>query len=257
MTKQEKYYNFVYITTNLITGKQYIGDHSCDKLEKDSYLGSGLYLRRALKEYGKENFKKEILEFFNSKQEAFNAQEKYINEYNTLAPNGYNISPKGGHNVKDCISEETKIKISNKSKINSAGEKNGMFGKKHSEQTKLMWSLSRKGIKHSEKTKQKMSKTRKGIKFSEEHKNNMSKSFLGEGNSMYGKHGKDNPNYGSKRTEDSKKKMRGRIKSEKELQIIKDTNKKMRKTCEYCNKNVDHMNYKKWHGNNCKNKILK
>ena len=38
--KMTKKYYFVYITTNLITGKQYVGDHSCDNLEKDNeYIG--------------------------------------------------------------------------------------------------------------------------------------------------------------------------------------------------------------------------
>jgi group I intron endonuclease len=109
----EKKFNFVYITTNTINGKQYIGDHSCDVLEKDNYLGSGkAALIPAIKKYGKENFKKEILEFFPTKQEAFNAQEKYINKHQTLAPCGYNISPKGGSQCSGGISEETKRNMS-------------------------------------------------------------------------------------------------------------------------------------------------
>ena len=51
-------------------------------------------LKCAIKKYGKENFKKEILEFCDNKEEAYHLQIKYINEYNTLSPNGYNISPK-------------------------------------------------------------------------------------------------------------------------------------------------------------------
>ena len=38
-TTIEKKINFVYLITNLIDGKQYIGDHSCNNLEKDYYLG--------------------------------------------------------------------------------------------------------------------------------------------------------------------------------------------------------------------------
>lgn len=68
-----KIVSFVYITTNLINGKQYIGDHTTKKLN-DGYLGSGVYLLNAINEYSKENFKREILEFFNTKQESFNAQ---------------------------------------------------------------------------------------------------------------------------------------------------------------------------------------
>jgi NUMOD3 motif/Putative endonuclease segE, GIY-YIG domain len=171
----EKLFNFVYITTNLITGKQYIGDHSTNDLDSTKtrrYLGSGNYLYHALNEYGKENFKREILEFFPTKQEAFDAQEKYIIQHNTLVPNGYNISPKGGMNVKGCCSEETKEKI-----------RNGNKGKKHSDKTKELWSKQRSGknngmygkgylIKeekngmfnkhHSKKSKEKMSLHKKG-----------------------------------------------------------------------------------------------
>lgn len=132
----EKKINYVYITTNLINGKQYIGDHSTNKLE-DDYLGSGRpYFKRAINEYGSQNFKKEILEFFQTKQEAFNAQEKYIMQFNTLTPNGYNISPKGGLNVKGCHSKETKRKIGESNKI-------AQNGKKRSEESKQKQSLSR------------------------------------------------------------------------------------------------------------------
>ena len=50
--------HYIYLTTNLINGKKYIGKHFgaiCD-----SYLGSGTLLQRAIAKYGKENFKKEI-----------------------------------------------------------------------------------------------------------------------------------------------------------------------------------------------------
>jgi len=90
-----KKYNFVYLTTNLVNGKQYIGDHSTNDLN-DGYLGSGNLIIKALKKYGKENFKKEILEETFSRSNAYKLQKKYIQEYNTLTPNGYNIDRKGG-----------------------------------------------------------------------------------------------------------------------------------------------------------------
>ena len=111
---QEKLFNFVYLTTNLINGKQYIGDHSTNDLNCSNtkyYLGGGRpYFKNALKEYRRKNFKKEILEFFPTKKEAFDAQEKYIIQYNTLTPDGYNISPKGGHQNRGGISKETSKK---------------------------------------------------------------------------------------------------------------------------------------------------
>lgn len=113
----EKKFNFVFITTNLKNGKRYVGEHATDDLNcwhtKD-YLGSGLYLKHAVKEYGKENFKRKDLEFFLTNEQSFNAQEKYINLYKThVSEGGYNISWKGGHKFKGSVSEETKNKISN------------------------------------------------------------------------------------------------------------------------------------------------
>jgi len=111
----EKKYNFVYITTNLINEKQYIGDHSTDDLENSrskKYIGSGSIIKNAKKKYGKENFKRKILEFFSTKQEAFNAQEKYIKLYEThVSHGGYNLSWTGGTEANGSHSEESKIKM--------------------------------------------------------------------------------------------------------------------------------------------------
>ena len=138
----EKKFNFVYITTNLVTGKQYIGEHSSQILN-DSYLGGGSSaFKPAVKKYGKENFKREILEFFDTKEEAFNAQEKYIIEYNTLSPNGYNISPRGGLKFRGSCAESTKellrkriISKETREKISKA-VKGKNVGKKRSTETK-------------------------------------------------------------------------------------------------------------------------
>jgi group I intron endonuclease len=118
--------HYVYLTTNLVNGKQYIGDHTI-KNDKKYYIGSGILLLYAIKKYGECNFFKEILEWFPTRQEAFNAQVKYINEFNTLIPNGYNISPKGGHLAKESLSDETKKKISDA----KMGKKRKPFSKDH------------------------------------------------------------------------------------------------------------------------------
>jgi hypothetical protein len=53
--------------------------HSTSNL-KDGYLGSGKKLRYSIRKYGKENFKLEILEFFESRDKLANREKELVNE---------------------------------------------------------------------------------------------------------------------------------------------------------------------------------
>jgi hypothetical protein len=193
----------VYIITNLITGKKYVGDHSTDNLN-DNYLGGGLYLKQSIKKYGKQNFKKDIIQFFDTKEDAFIAQEKYINENNTLIPNGYNISPKGGNTVKDCHSEETKLKISesNKGRITHFKDYNHAHKKGKSYLQQMIEIYGEEiGVIKAEEYKNKISVTTQGDRnpnFGNGYK------VTGCNNGMYGKTG---ANKGKKFSEETKQRM--------------------------------------------------
>jgi hypothetical protein len=70
----------IYLTTNLINDKKYIG---LDSYNKPNYLGGGTALKRAIRKYGKENFKKEILEYCD--KENLEKREIYwISYYNAV-----------------------------------------------------------------------------------------------------------------------------------------------------------------------------
>jgi len=101
-------YGFIYITTNKINNKQYIGSHNGSN---KYYLGSGILIKKAIKKEGRKNFEIKILKEFDDIKKARLEEEKYIIEYNTLNPNGYNISPKGGLTLIECHSLETRKKI--------------------------------------------------------------------------------------------------------------------------------------------------
>jgi hypothetical protein len=83
----------IYKTTNLINGKIYIGQDTKDNPE---YIGSGLLLERAVKKYGKKNFKKEILEVCRTQKDLDDKEIFWIAKLNSVDKKiGYNISPGG------------------------------------------------------------------------------------------------------------------------------------------------------------------
>lgn len=82
----------IYKTTNLINGKIYVGK---DTYNNPSYLGSGIYISRAIKKYGKQNFIKEVIDSTESLEE-LNEKEKYWVKFcNCKVPNGYNLTDGG------------------------------------------------------------------------------------------------------------------------------------------------------------------
>jgi len=122
----------IYISTNIVTGKSYVGYHSTNN-PNDRYLGSGRILRRSVKKHGRNNFKKEILEFCNKanwqKRETF-----WINEKNTKFPSGYNLTDGGDGGKGKIISEKSRQLMSKtrKERNLAKGKNNGMFGNNHS-----------------------------------------------------------------------------------------------------------------------------
>jgi group I intron endonuclease len=89
-------------------------------------------------------------------------ERKFIEVFNTLHPNGYNMTTGGMIGYKYC--EESIRKNSESQK----GEKSHAYGKSPSEETRLKLSKAGKGRKFSEEHKRNISKARKGLRLSEE-----------------------------------------------------------------------------------------
>jgi|3_EtaG_2_1085321.scaffolds.fasta_scaffold01569_22 hypothetical protein len=89
--------NHIYITTNNINGKSYVGQTNGNSA---SYLGSGVYLQRAIKKYGTENFTKKVLVY--CEQEELDYYEPLLIAIHKtmLKEGGYNATPlaRGGNN---------------------------------------------------------------------------------------------------------------------------------------------------------------
>lgn len=100
-------YHYFYKITNLLNNHFYYGIHSTDDLE-DGYMGSGTRLNYAYKKYGIENFEKEILKFFDTREECSNYEAEMVTEelirnddcYN-LIQGGDTIATSGLITVKD------------------------------------------------------------------------------------------------------------------------------------------------------------
>lgn len=179
----------VYKITNLINEKIYIGVHKILNISvDDGYMGSGTAIRDAIKKYGSENFKKEIIEIFNDKESAYSMEAELVNEEFILRKDTYNMKPGGFGGFRAGIyspwfgkhhTKETKQKMSNA----LSGENNPNFGKKLSDESRKKLSDARSGNKHPQY----------GIPLSEEHKTKISESMSGNRNPMYGKVGKAHP----------------------------------------------------------------
>lgn len=115
-----KYY-FTYKVTNIINNKYYLGMHCTNNLD-DGYIGSGVVINKAIRKYGKDNFKREILSFYNSCTELVDAEINLITEEVTRDPMSYNmtIGGTGGPIFKGRKhSEETRKKLSKRAKESS------------------------------------------------------------------------------------------------------------------------------------------
>lgn len=120
-----KLYNFVYKTINLINGWEYIGVHSTNKLD-DGYLGSGVYIRRAVEKYGRQNFTRQILSFHNTLYEAFDREADLVTVDYIWGGNTYNLRTGGCKKQKYKWSDEQKRNlVLNRS---YKGSKNPNFG---------------------------------------------------------------------------------------------------------------------------------
>ena len=83
-------YHVLYKISQISKPDFYIGKHSSMDFN-DDYFGSGIYLRSAIKKYGRKDFKKEIICFFNNEIDSYLAEETIINEEFILREDTFNI----------------------------------------------------------------------------------------------------------------------------------------------------------------------
>ncbi len=105
-------YYYLYKITNLINNKIYIGVHKTDNVN-DGYMGSGKIIVSAMKKYGSENFKKEILEYFDTSDKMFEKEKEIVNQEFLSNSNVYNLR-RGGTGGFDFINKIGLQKVARK-----------------------------------------------------------------------------------------------------------------------------------------------
>lgn len=111
-----KKYGVIYKITNLVNGKCYIGqtisaiNHRFNQhIYKSKEKNIERIISKAIRKYGKENFKIEEISVAYTQEQLNFAEEFYIKSFNTISPNGYNLmSISEGYGRH---SEETKQKM--------------------------------------------------------------------------------------------------------------------------------------------------
>jgi group I intron endonuclease len=181
----DKKYGMVYIITNLINKKQYVGQtirtlndrkyrHFYDALKYHSETP----FHRALRKHGIKKFKWIPIEY--PIEELDEMESFWIKQLNTLAPNGYNLDSGGSKNK--IIAECVKKRLS-KNHRPMNGKNNHFYGKKHKlSSIKKMKKSRKKYLKNHPEVIKEMSKRMKekmtGIKKPMGELNKLSKKCL-------------------------------------------------------------------------------
>jgi hypothetical protein len=151
--------------------KNYIGKHDNND---DSYLGSGVYLKRAIKKYGRKLFARKTLMEYELEEEAYEAEIEFIKERQPY----YNISPGGlgsGSGWHHTTEAKEKISIAAKQQI----KRNG-YSLTEEHKKKIRDASTVRGVPLTEVHKNKISESHKGKILTESHKKKLSKAHKGK-----------------------------------------------------------------------------
>lgn len=139
---------YVYITYNQINSKFYVGIHK-RKTFTDTYKGSGIIIKKAIKKYGNENFITKLVQECETLDELNKLEIYWIAEFKRIygEDNCYNIQLGGNipTNKGIRLSEEQKQKLRDRS-WKAKGLQNPMTGHKHTKETKQLQHELKQGV---------------------------------------------------------------------------------------------------------------
>lgn len=159
---------YVYYIQNLLNNKIYVGKTNDLKSRfnnhvtyanggKEKYPQHFSFIHAAIRKNGKENFIFDYIEEFENERDAFEAENFWIEFFNSNNKYiGYNLTIGGEGSSGRIVSQETKDKIAQKA-----------TGRLHSEESKKKISNAGKLRSNSQETRNKISKSNKGRKLTD------------------------------------------------------------------------------------------
>jgi hypothetical protein len=165
----------IYKITNLVNRKYYIGKHQTKDLN-DGYMGSGKLLKIAIKKYGIENFKKEILHIFDNEEDMNNAEKELV----VISEETYNLCEGGRvgfsyinrtrnhHEHNQKIADKRDYSKTDTSYVTTEWiEEKRVSAKQHWKNGTYTFIPDTTGMKHTDDVKKRMSEAHSGSKNSQ------------------------------------------------------------------------------------------
>ena len=244
----------IYKITNQVNGKVYIGmvfdDSNYERRINEHWKPSSKCygLARAVKKYGKNNFVPELIVTDIPKNLISIAEQYWIYHFNSIAPNGYNLTygGEGGIHLESTrkklsdahkgktIPDHVRKKISETNKIKHKGKNNGFYNKKHSPEVVAQIIKRNTGRVASPETRAKMSKAQKGKVISEDTRKKISEAKTGQKYNLSPEERERRSQrartiqLGRKHSEETKKKMSKAQKGKKGIPLSDEHKEKLR-----------------------------
>lgn len=234
----DKLYCFVYMTTNLLNNKIYVGVHTTNNLD-DEYIGSGKLFLKAVKKYGKHNFKCEILKYTLTKKHALLIEKSIVNSTFIMESTNYNIKEGGYSRILLTNEGRKNISESNKKRLSKLSK---------NELSDMMKHVANRDNWSDDKIEKWKNNLSIAVKNSESSKR--------ANKLIYNNLSDDKKKNRNNLISESKKKYYKTLTHEEKVNLLnKATEASKRKIkCEICGKISNTGNYARWHGKNCRKK---
>lgn len=143
--KNKEIYGHVYVITNLINNRQYIGRSKLiiNSTSENKYLGGGTVLNEDIKKCGKINFSKQIIHVCYDLKTLLAWEMIYKRKYDSFIPKGYNVL-RCREDIPPCTDPIIAAKMAINKKGKNLGSDNPNYGNKWTKKQKKHLSKKQK-----------------------------------------------------------------------------------------------------------------